>query len=296
MFLTISSRGFNRLSVQRAIRITRNKLKLIRNISDKGLIIFCGCIRSNNGTDEQEICELLTPPIPVPTNYYKCDSKFHTEMVIDLFNIHKTYGYVIVTSVRCLIMLVKGTEKKIVYRSDTDLQTDSRRGGYSANRFARIRNEKRVGYKNKIIDQCLRHFQKVDAIICAGNAELPVEVYNQLKDDSRLDKPMLGCIKISTDTSIDEIILKSEILINTRDIQHEKKIIEEIEHYLRTNSDILVFSRDNIERYDQECLLRYVVVNEDIKLKNTEIKRINYLSFLNNYGGIIGVLYYPLTE
>lgn len=283
---------FNRLSVQRAIRIAQNRLKLVKSLPDHGLALFCGRVRSNDGVGEVEVSELLSPPMPVTTNYYRCDSRFHIEIVHDLFNVHKTYGYIIVTSVQSLVILVRGTERKVMFNTKTNLQTETRRGGQSANRIARIRNEKRAGYKDKIVDMCVKYFQDVEGIICAGNAELPIEVQTQLYTDTRISKPILGLIKISTDTSVDEVIEKSMRLIQEKDIRNERNEIEQFEKYLRTNSDILVFSKNEIQKYDKQCLLRYVLADHDIKLDNTEVKKIEFSHFLSQYDGAVGILYY----
>lgn len=288
-----SSHGFNRLSVQRAIRIAQNRLKLLRKSPKNGCVLFCGRVRSPDGCTETEVCELLTPPLPVPTNSYKCDSRFHTEKVIDLFNTHLKYGYVVVTSDNSYITISQGTKLTMMFKTQTDLPNATRRGGQSANRIARIRDEKRHNYIEKIVEQTVLHLQNVEGIIIAGNAELPFEVKDRIVSDTRIIVPVLGTIKISNTDSIGDVIQKSLNLIQSEEIMEEKKYATEIEEYIRTSPDLLVFGEQNIDKCDSEYLLKYIVTEYKLIAKNSPIRQLYHLPLLQPYGGTIGVLYYP---
>lgn len=172
-FRPILSHGFNRLSVQRAIRIAQGILKPIKNVTKTGLVIFCGKVRSDTNQDELEISKVLSPPLPIKINSYKCDKRFHTELVRPLFNVHRKYGYVIVNSDQSYIGKTEGSKRTLLFRSDTNLTTGTRRGGQSALRISRLRDEQRHNYRHKIVDACATKLNDVTGIIVAGNAELP---------------------------------------------------------------------------------------------------------------------------
>lgn len=280
--------------------MTQSVLRLIRKIPDTGIAIFCGVVRTENGRDEIEISETLIPPLPVKRNMYRCDKRFHTEYVADLFHIHKSYGYVVVTSDQSYIGIVEGTKHTIKYKLDTEFSTATRRGGQSASRIERLRNEQKHNYKLKVLEATIKHLQNVEGIIVAGNAEIPLEIKELLIKDTRLLVPVLGFIRVSNTVSFGDVVSQSLELIQSDDIVAEKQLVSSLEEYIRQGSDMLVFGIDNIVRCDTHNLLQYVVssiIKDNASvgtITNTPIKTLVYSSFLDAYGGMVGVLYYPL--
>jgi peptide subunit release factor 1 (eRF1) len=129
---------------------------------------------------------------------YRCDKHFHTEYISDLFNIHKSYGYVVVTSV------TQGTKRIIKFRLDTEFSTGTRREGQSAVRIERLRDEQKHVYKIKVLEACINHLQHVEGII---------EIKELISGDSRILVPLLGFIRVSNTASFEEIINQSLELI-----------------------------------------------------------------------------------
>jgi len=283
---------FNRLSVQRALRIAQNLLKGVKKNPENGLVLFCGKVQSLNGRDEKEIAELLSPPLPLRVNSYKCDKLFHTEYVQHLFETYKQYGYAVVTSDAAYVGIAHGPRRTIPFKVDTNLATNTRRGGSSAARYGRIRDEQRHNYRKKLVDACVSYLQNVEGIVFAGNAELPSEIKEMVENDKRISVPILGLLKVSNEMSFDEIVERSMELIQTDDIVNEKTVITDIEDLIRRDPDMLVFGRDTIGRCVEEGLIHYVVVNDEEFPFDVEKRVIVHSTFLNPYSGVIGVLYY----
>lgn len=281
------------MSVQRAIRIAQGILKPIRKLPDTGLAIFCGRVRSSNGIDEDEVAEVITPPLPIKTNSYRCDKCFHTALVRPLFRIHRRYGYVVINSDQSYVGITEGTKRTILFKADTDLATNTRRGGQSALRISRLRDEQRHNYRHKILDACPKHLRDVEGIIVAGNADLPQEVHDLIVADTRLLTPVLGVLRVSTSATFEDIIHKSLDLIQSEDVIAEKEIVGTIQDYLCSTPDILVFGRKNIVECAENYLLDYVVVESGNDIDGVENKVLSYSSFLSSYDGAIGVLYFP---
>jgi hypothetical protein len=74
--LPVSSREFNRQSVQDAIKKIQGKLGSFKVLPSNGLVIFCG------QPDETKLILLAIEPIkPITQTLYLCDSRFHTEIL-----------------------------------------------------------------------------------------------------------------------------------------------------------------------------------------------------------------------
>ncbi len=289
---------FNRQSTLTAIKRCIIKLKIINKLPSNGIALFCGNVRPINGRDITEICELIEPPLPISKNSYHCGKKFNTNDIIKLYNNHKRIGYVIITSKKSIILSVEGSKQHILFKTTTDIPTDTGRGGQSANRLARIRGEKKHNYNNKLVDMTVTKLNNgIFGIVVAGNAELPIEVYNNLKNDSRLQTMLLGVVKISGENSpIEESILAAESLLYSDEINQEKKEIAKIKDIIVNNPDKCVFGIDNIIKCAHEGILEYIICNESCSYEcDCAMVKISHLSYLDDFSGAIGVLYYAFN-
>jgi peptide chain release factor subunit 1 len=256
-----------------------------------GLVIFCGQVRPVNGREVEEVCEFLEPPLPIVKSSYFCDKRFHTESIESLYADHNAIGYIIITSVETILLIVRGTQRTIVYKHNTDLATNSARGGQSANRLARIRNEKRDMYVDLIVDAIVKHLSHTSQVIISGSAELPKEVETTLRSDTRWHVKILGNVKINGHKNcIDETLEASQELVYANEISVEKIHIDKLQELIRTNPDLLVFGNE-IHRAEEMGLVRMIYTNDPDQWTGT-IVHLKYTSFLESYGGHIGVLYY----
>lgn len=286
MSRVISSRGFNRQAVRRAIRQAKATIKTYRKVPDTGLILFCGEGKSY----------ALVPPTRLQRNFYRCDSRFHTELVQDLFVTHQAHHYLVVTSKQAYLAKAQGSERHILFNMNTNLPTDTRRGGQSTNRLARIRKEKRHVYQTKIVAACEHFLRGPSTLIVAGNTQLPREILERLRQSTRLSHvTLLGYHKISEVLSLNQIIDQSLGLIQDKKIQTEAKIISELRDLIRQDPDLLVFGRTEVQ--EAQYQLRYLVLQDSVQDLDLDIecRRLKYSTFLESYGGMIGVRYYKLS-
>jgi len=138
-----------RQSVLSAITSTKEKLKLYKNIPTNGLVLFCGVISMDDGKTEKKITLDLEPFKPINVFSYKCQNKFHTEPLEALLEDDEKFGFMIVDGNGVLYATLQGNNKEVLQRVMVSLPKKHGRGGQSAVRFARIREEKRHNYVRK---------------------------------------------------------------------------------------------------------------------------------------------------
>jgi len=240
-------------------------------------------------------CEIVIPPLPIPTNSYLCDKRFHTEVISDLFETHDTYGYLAVTDT-VLLFTVTGTRTTILFKMATDLPNNTRRGGQSANRIARIRAEKRDLYRDKIVDAVIEKGTKMKGLIISGHGDRPREIHELLTSDSRWNIPVLGTVKINGRDPVAETVELGHDLIAYSDRDDEKKHVADIEELLRIDSDRIVFGRVNVFRCDDERKLERVYSSQKEKKLICVPIILSESGYLNQFDGIIGILYPGQTE
>lgn len=107
---------------------------------------------------------------------YKCENKFHTSCLQYLLEDDEKFGFIIVDGGGALFATLQGNVRHILQKIVVELPKKHGRGGQSANRFARLREEKRHAYVCKVAELAVQNFitndkVNVKGIIMAGSAD-----------------------------------------------------------------------------------------------------------------------------
>jgi peptide chain release factor subunit 1 len=233
----------NRLSVLGAITSTQQRLKLYNRVPPNGLVVFCGylspltcLIQSDVITDEGKQRKLnidFEPFKPINTSLYLCDNKFHTEALSELLEDDARFGFVVMDGNGTLFGTLTGNTREVIHKFSVDLPKKHGRGGQSALRFSRLRDEKRHNYVRKVAEQMSTLFitaakPNVAGLILAGSAEFKNDLAKSDLFDARLRPLILKIVDVSYGdfNGFNQAIeLASDVLGNVRFI-HEKQILE----------------------------------------------------------------------
>lgn len=189
-------------SVQAAITSTREKLKLYRVVPSNGLIVFCGTILMDDNKSEKKITLDITPFRPVQAFSYKCENRFNTDSLNFLLEDDEKFGFIIVDGSGALFATLQGNERNIQQKITVELPKKHGRGGQSANRFARLREEKRHNYVTKVAELATQNFitnnmPNVKGIIMAGNADFKTVIQQADSFDQRLKNVIIATFDVS---------------------------------------------------------------------------------------------------
>ncbi|RMZ83605.1 hypothetical protein DV738_g909, partial [Chaetothyriales sp. CBS 135597] len=221
----------NRLSVLSAITSTQSKLKTYSKVPPNGLVIYCGEIITSEGK-ERKINIDFEPFKPINTSLYLCDNKFHTEALSELLESDQKFGFIIMDGNGALFGTLSGNTREVVHKFSVDLPKKHGRGGQSALRFARLREEKRHNYVRKVAELAVQNFitndkVNVAGIILAGSADFKNDLNQSDMFDNRLQSKVIKVVDVSYggENGFNQAIdLAAETLSNVKFIQ-EKKLI-----------------------------------------------------------------------
>lgn len=222
----------NRLSVLSAITSTQQRLKLYPKVPPNGLVVYCGEIITSEGK-ERKINIDFEPFKPINTSLYLCDNKFHTEALSELLESDSKFGFIIMDGNGALFGTLSGNTREIVHKFTVDLPKKHGRGGQSALRFARLREEKRHNYVRKVAECAVQNFitndkVNVQGLILAGSADFKSELAQSEMFDGRLQVKVIKVVDVSYggENGFNQAIeLAAETLSNVKFIQ-EKKLIQ----------------------------------------------------------------------
>ncbi|OCH90624.1 peptide chain release factor eRF/aRF subunit 1 [Obba rivulosa] len=222
----------NRLSVLAAITSTQQRLKLYNRVPPNGLVLFVGTILTDEGK-EKKVSFDFEPHKPINTSLYLCDNKFHTEALQELLESDSKFGFIVMDGNGTLFGTVAGNTREVIHKFTVDLPKKHGRGGQSALRFARLRDEKRHNYVRKVAELAVQHFitndkVNVTGLVLAGSADFKTELSLSDMFDPRLATKVIKVVDVSYggENGFNQAIeLAAESLANVKFVQ-EKKLIQ----------------------------------------------------------------------
>jgi len=222
----------NRLSVLAAITSTQQRLKLYNRVPPNGLVLFVGTILTDEGK-EKKVSFDFEPHKPINTSLYLCDNKFHTEALQELLESDSKFGFIVMDGNGTLFGTVAGNTREVIHKFTVDLPKKHGRGGQSALRFARLRDEKRHNYVRKVAELAVQHFitqdkVNVTGLVLAGSADFKTELSLSDMFDQRLAAKIIKVVDVSYggENGFNQAIeLAAESLANVKFVQ-EKRLIQ----------------------------------------------------------------------
>ncbi|KAH7914060.1 peptide chain release factor eRF1/aRF1 [Hygrophoropsis aurantiaca] len=222
----------NRLSVLAAITSTQQRLKLYNRVPPNGLVLFVGTILTDEGK-EKKVSFDFEPHKPINTSLYLCDNKFHTEALSELLESDSRFGFIVMDGNGTLFGTLAGNTRDVIHKFTVDLPKKHGRGGQSALRFSRLRDEKRHNYVRKVAEHAVQHFitndkVNVTGLVLAGSADFKTELSQSDMFDQRLVAKVIKVVDVSYggENGFNQAIeLAAESLANVKFVQ-EKRLIQ----------------------------------------------------------------------
>lgn len=268
----------NRLSVLSAITSTQQRLKLYNKVPPNGLVVYCGEIITAEGK-ERKINIDFEPFKPINTSLYLCDNKFHTEALSELLESDQKFGFIIMDGNGALFGTLSGNTRDVVHKFSVDLPKKHGRGGQSALRFARLREEKRHNYVRKVAELAVQNFitnDKVNVVglILAGSADFKNDLNQSDMFDGRLQNKVIKVVDVSYggENGFNQAIeLSSETLSNVKFIQ-EKKLINRYFDEISQDSGKVCYGIDDTLKALDAGAAETLIVFEDLEMTRWELK------------------------
>lgn len=191
----------NRQSVLTAIGSARQRLKMFTKIPENGLAIYCGEVLTEDGKEKKVTID-IEPYKPLQQFLYMCDNRFHTDPLKILLADDEKFGFIVMDGNGCLFGVVSGSNRTVIQQFSVELPKKHGRGGQSAPRFARIREEKRHHYVRKVCETATSVFISNDrpniaGIVIAGSADLKKALLTYDLMDPRLTAIVLGSFDVA---------------------------------------------------------------------------------------------------
>ncbi len=279
-------------SVQSAITSTREKLKLYKQTPPNGLIVFCGQILMEDGKTEKKMTLDIEPFRPAQAFMYKCENRFHSSCLQYLLEDDEKFGFIIVDGGGALFATLQGNVRNVLQKITVELPKKHGRGGQSANRFARLREEKRHNYITKVAELAVQNFitndrPNVKGIVMAGSADFKTVIQESDKFDPRLRAVLVATYDVSYggENGLNQAITQSaDALANVRFVE-ERKMISKFFEDISLDTGMVVFGVQDVMQALLMSAIDKLLLFDEIELTRYEVRnpvkgdtRIHYLN------------------
>lgn len=219
---------------------------------------------------------IFEPCRRIKRSFYRCDSKFYLDEILEMYDDHETDGVVYTDGKTCSYYELTNNDLKKIDTSSIHLQGQFKAGGQSQNRLRRNREITRDFYIGNIAEKTVEVFydkrkncSKVRNLVFCGPAHFKTEVAEHREIKRFFDQSYTHILNMG--------ILDYDILleaVNNFDNPEEKETIGIIRDMIGTADDKLVFG-DDILKLLSECQLATVYVHTS-KIKEFRDLELSY--------------------
>jgi len=256
-----------RHNVLNALEKTMNHLRLFKKTPPNGLVIFCGNVSKKEGQPDVKLWS-IEPPQPLAQKVYWCDQTFVLDPLKDMIREKEVYGLIVLDTGGADIGLLKGKKVLLEKHIDSLVPGKTSKGGWSQQRYARIREEAKNDHLKKIGEIATRIFKEekdLKGVIIGG----PGPLKDKFKDGEYLDyqlrKKILGIVDTSYTgkQGLQEILQRGESLIQEASAIRERKIMEEFFEHLKKDDGLSVYGLEEVRQALDYGAVKTLLISEE---------------------------------
>jgi peptide chain release factor subunit 1 len=233
-----------RTNVQDALTSIKDRLRYYDTYPpDNGIVLFSGAVDSGGGQTDMVTRVLESPPEPVQSFRYHCDSHFLTEPLENMMADKGLFGLVVLDRREANVGWLKGKRVEPVKSASSLVPGKQRKGGQSAQRFARLRLEAIDNFYQEVAEMANELFvperHNLDGILVGGPSPTKDEFLDGDYLHHELQDKVLGKFDVAyTDESgLYDIVDAGQEVLADQEIVKDKRQMEEFFENLHTGNE-----------------------------------------------------------
>jgi peptide chain release factor 1, archaeal and eukaryotic forms len=230
-----------RTNVQDALTSIKDRLRYYDTFPpDKGMVLFSGAVDSGGGRTEMVTRTLESPPQPIQSFRYHCDSDFLTEPLEHMLSDSGLFGLIVLDRREANVGWLKGKRVEPVKSASSLVPGKQRKGGQSAQRFARLRLEAIDNFYQEVAgmanDLFVNKRHELDGILVGGPSPTKDEFLDGDYLHHELQDKVLGKFDVAyTDESgLHDLVDAASEALADQEIVEDKRHMDEFFENLHT--------------------------------------------------------------
>ena len=269
-----------RTNVQDALASINSRLKYYDNHPpENGLVFFSGAVDDGGGQTKMVTEVIENPPQPVQSFRYHCDSGFLLEPLEEMFEDSGLYGLVVLDRRESTVGWLRGKRIEAVKSATSLVPGKQRKGGQSAQRFARLRLEAIDKFYQEVAEMANELFvpqrQEIDGVLVGGPSPTKDEFLDGDYLHHEIQDLVLGKFDVSyTDESgLHELVNKAQDALADAELMEDKRLMDRFFKELH-GGDLATYgfepTRENLVMGSVDTLLLSEDIREDVLIHECE--------------------------
>ncbi len=233
-----------RTNVQDALTSIKDRLRYYDTFPpENGMVIFSGAVDSGGGRTEMVTRTLESPPQPIESFRYHCDSNFLTDPLEHMLADSGLFGLIVLDRREANVGWLKGKRVEAVKSASSLVPGKQRKGGQSAQRFARLRLEAIDNFYQEVAEMANDLFvakrHEIDGILVGGPSPTKDEFLDGDYLHHELQDKVLGKFDVAyTDESgLKDLVDNASEALADQEIVEDKRHMEEFFENLHTGEE-----------------------------------------------------------
>ena len=194
------------------------------------------------------------------------------------------YGVIVIGGKGTLIASLQGSHRRVLHRMRVDLPNKHRKGGQSAPRFQRLRQEARQKYLRKVAEAIAQYFlpgksnkyigQGIKGLVLAGSADCKDDLVKLGLLDKRLSSIVVSSVVVQNggERGLDQAIEQSMERLGCVQLIQEQKVLSKFMEEIDKDSGKYCFSvQDTFEALEMGAV-KDLVVWDDLATIRYELR------------------------
>src|SRR6056297_2725979 len=233
-----------RTAVQDALSSLKARLKYFdTKPPENGVVLFSGAVDSGGGRTDMVTEVLENPPQSIESFRYHCDSAFLTEPLEHMLADKGLYGLVVLDRREANVGWLKGKRIEPVKSTSSLVPGKQRKGGQSAQRFARLRLEAIDNFYQEVAEMANDLFlpkrHDLDGVLVGGPSPTKDEFLDGGYLHHELQEKVVGKFDVSyTDESgLYDLVDAAQEVLADAEVMKDKSQMEEFFEKLHTGEE-----------------------------------------------------------
>ena len=233
-----------RTNVQDALSSIKSRLRYFDTYPpENGIVIFSGAVDSGGGQTDMITKVLESPPMAIESFRYHCDSNFLTDPLEEMLADKGLFGLIVLDRREANVGWLRGKRVEPVKSASSLVPGKQRKGGQSAQRFARLRLEAIDNFYQEIAEMADDLFvperHELDGILVGGPSPTKDEFLDGDYLHHELQDKVIGKFDVSyTDESgLYDLVDAAEDALADQEIMQDKSQMEEFFEKLHTGEE-----------------------------------------------------------
>jgi peptide chain release factor subunit 1 len=264
-----------RKNVMAALEKILQHLKLYKKTPEKGLVLFCGNTSRKEGSADIELFS-IEPLEPVGTKLYQCGQNFIVEPLKSMVEEKEVYGLVVLDKSEADIGLLKGKKVESLKHMESIVPGKTKKGGWSSNRFARVREGLLEDFLKNVGDIASKEFRerKLKGVIIGGPGPIKEQFYSGEHLHYEVKKKVLGLINTSYtgEYGLNEMIDRADDVISEASAVKEKNLLERFFTELGKDSGLAVYGLEETMKALKNGIVEIILISESFDYRKTSFE------------------------